>query len=193
MHHIYHTDGIILSSKNFGESGKYFNIFTRDLGLIRASASGVRKISSKLRYILIDYAYIKVDLVRGRDFWRITSASKTNQLEDMPKNTESYRICANVSRLLLRLLQGEEAGEELFSDVLHGFLMLEKIEGNEDRAGAEAVLVLRILDKLGYVGEGKLLEEFARSPFERELVYRIKKDRLKILKEINKAIKETHL
>ncbi len=76
MHHIYHTEGIILGSKNYGETGKYYSIFTRDLGMVYASAQGVRKISSKFRYVLQDFSYVKVDLVRGRDFWRVTSASE---------------------------------------------------------------------------------------------------------------------
>ncbi len=32
MHHIYHTEGIILGSKNFKEANKYFYILTKDLG-----------------------------------------------------------------------------------------------------------------------------------------------------------------
>ena len=56
MHHIYHTEGIILGSRNFGEAGKYYYIFTRDLGMITAGAQGVRKMSSKLRFVLQDFA-----------------------------------------------------------------------------------------------------------------------------------------
>ena len=83
MHHMYHTEGIILGSRNYDEAGKYYSIFTRDLGMIQASAQGVRKMSSKLRFILQDYSYVKVDLVKGKDFWRVTSASKTNLLDNL--------------------------------------------------------------------------------------------------------------
>src|SRR5258706_15146820 len=104
MHHIYHTEGIILGSKNFGEAGKYYSIFTRDLGMIYASAQGVRKMSSKLRFVLQDFAYIKIDLVEGKDFWRVTNASKTNILEEITKQPENFKILANIVRLLKRLL-----------------------------------------------------------------------------------------
>src|ERR1035437_5747826 len=104
MHHIYHTEGIILGSRNFSEAGRYYSIFTRDLGMISASAQGVRKMSSKLRYVLQDYSYVKVDLVRGKDFWRLTSASKTNKLELLSKRPETFAIFGNISRLLRRLL-----------------------------------------------------------------------------------------
>src|SRR3989338_10919817 len=106
MHHIYHTEGIILGSGNFGETGKYYSIFTRDLGMINTSAQGVRKISSKLRFVLQDFAYLKIDLVKGKDFWKVTNASKTNMLEGITKNKTNFRIFANISKLLRRLLAG---------------------------------------------------------------------------------------
>ena len=128
MHHIYHTEGIILGSKNYGEAGKYYAIFTRDLGMINASAQGIRKISSKLRFVLQDFSYVKVDLVRGKDFLRITSASKTNKLENILKNSFNIKIYANISRLLKRLLAGEYPNPSLFADLLNGFHFLEKSE-----------------------------------------------------------------
>ena len=80
MHHIYHTEGIILGSRNFGEAGKHYYIFTRDLGMITATAQGVRKMSSKLRFVLQDFSYIKIDLVQGKNIFRVTNALKTNKL-----------------------------------------------------------------------------------------------------------------
>ncbi len=193
MHHIYHTEGIILGSRNFGESGRYYFILTKDLGMLRASASGVRKMSSKLRFILQDSAYVRVDLVRGRDFWRITSGSKTNSLENLPKNKGAHMVFVNISRLLRRLLSGEESNETLFTDLLLGLSVLEKYSTKEDLANIEAVLVLRILHNLGYIGGSEELKTLTKSPFESDLVYEAAKSRVQILREINKALKETHL
>src|SRR3989344_5761793 len=128
MHHIYHTEGIILGSKNYGEAGKYYSIFTRDLGMVYASAQGVRKMSSKLRFILQDFAYLKIDLVQGKDFWRVTSASKTNMLEDVYKNPATLKVFFNIARLLKRLLAGVEPNLALFTDLINGLSVLEKIE-----------------------------------------------------------------
>src|SRR3989338_8446926 len=100
MYHIHHTEGIILGSKNFRESDKYYYIFTRHLGLVYASASGVRKMHSKLRFILQDFAYLKVDLVQGQNIFRVTSASKTNLLGQITKRPETFKIFSNVARLL---------------------------------------------------------------------------------------------
>ena len=192
MHHIYHTEGIILGSKNFSETGKYYSIFTRDLGMIYASAQGVRKISSKLRFVLQDFAYIKIDLVQGKDFWRVTSASKTNALEQLSKKSETFEVVSNIARLLKRLLTGVEKNEALFADLINGLAILENVE-EKDLRNIEAIIVLRILNNLGYIGGNEILQNLVKSPFEENLIFEVSKSRSQVLHQINKALKETHL
>jgi DNA repair protein RecO len=192
MHHIYHTEGIILGSNNFGETGKYYSIFTRDLGMIYASAQGVRKMSSKLRFVLQDFAYLKIDLVKGKDFWRITNVGKTNKLEGLSK-TEIFEVFVNISKLLKRLLAGEDSNKSLFVDLLNGLSILEKSKTEDELRNIEAIIVLRILNNLGYIGGNEILKDFIKSPFEEDLVFKVSKERSKILYQINKALKETHL
>ena len=193
MHHIYHTEGIILGSKNFGETGRYYSIFTRDLGMVYASAQGVRKLSSKLRFVLQDFAYIKLDLVQGKDFWRITNAGKTNKLGGLTKNTGTFEVFFNIAKLLKRLLAGVERNEILFNDLINSLAILEKIETKEDLRNLEAIIVLRILNNLGYIGGQEILQNLIKSPFEENLIFEFSKSRPMVLRQINKALKETHL
>jgi len=161
--------------------------------MIYASAQGVRKMSSKLRFVLQDFSYVKLDLVRGKDFWRLTSASKTNKLENISKKPEALKVFVNVSSLLKRLLAGEDANQVLFADLLNGFSILEKYETESDLRNIEAIMVLRILHNLGYIGDNEALKNLVKSPFEAELVLKVSENRAKILSEINKALQETHL
>ena len=217
MHHIYHTEGIILGSKNFGEAGKYYYIFTRDLGMITASAQGVRKMSSKLRFVLQDFSYLKIDLVAGKNIFRITTASKTNILEQITKQPETFKVFTNIARLLTRLLAGIEPNEALFDDLVAGLIILEKMgmeeparnaaparndsrsdSGRHSVAGGdlrhvEAVIVLRIISNLGYIGQSEVVDTFIKAPFEEKLIFEASKHRPRILREINKALQETHL
>lgn len=193
MHHIYHTEGIILSSKNFGEAGKHYAIFTRDLGMISASAQGVRKMSSKLRFVLQDFSYLKIDLVSGKNIFRVTNASKTNKLERIIKKPENFQVLVNVARLLRRLLAGVEPNEALFIDLISGLSILEKVENRMDLRNIEIILVLRILNNLGYIGGDDILQNLIKSPFEENLIFEVSKSRTQALRQINKALKETHL
>lgn len=191
MHHIYHTEGIILGSKNFKEANKYFYILTKDLGLVYAEAQGIRKLSSKLRYVLQDFNYVKLDFVQRKNIWRITNAIKTNELELLNKDFYKLKIVANISKLLLRLLPGIEPNPTLFKEVLDGFFLLEGNNSKEELKNIEIVLVLRILSNLGYIGEN--FEDLTRSPFESELLSVLSKNKVSIIKEINKALRESQL
>jgi recombinational DNA repair protein (RecF pathway) len=161
--------------------------------MITASAQGVRKMSSKLRFILQDFAYLKIDLVAGKNMFRVTSASKTNQLEQLVRTKETFEVFANIARLLKRLLAGVESNEALFSDLLNGLAMLEKTEAKEDLRNIEAIIVLRMLHNLGYIGENEVLDNLIKSPFEGGILFEVSKSRTKILSLINRALKETHL
>ena len=182
-----------MESRNFGETGKYYSIFTRDLGMIYASAQGVRKMSSKLRFVLQDFAYVKIDFVKGKDFWRVTNASKTNKLEKISKRLETFEVFANISHLLKRLLAGEDANEALFKDLISSLSVLEKSKTTNELRNIEIIIVLRILNNLGYIGGSEIFKTLIKSPFEENLIFEIGKSRAKILSEINKALRETHL
>jgi hypothetical protein len=51
------------------------SIFTRDFGLVTAVAQGIRLEKSKLRYYVQNYSFAVFSLVRGKEFWRLTSAA----------------------------------------------------------------------------------------------------------------------
>jgi len=70
---------------------------------------------------------------------------------------------------------------------------LEKSKTIDELRNIEAIIVLRILNNLGYIGGDEILKDFIRSPFEEDLVFKVSKSRAKILHHINKALKETHL
>jgi len=102
-------------------------------------------------------------------------------------------VFANIARLLKRLLAGVEPNEALFIDLVQGLTILEKAEKKEDLRNIEAIIVLRIVNNLGYIGAHNILKTFIRSPFEESIIFEVSKNRKTILSEINKALKETHL
>jgi recombinational DNA repair protein (RecF pathway) len=76
MYTIHTTPGFIIGSRPSGEAGKLLSIFTQDLGLIRATAQGIRFEKSKLRPFIQDYSVGIFSFVRGKEFWRLTSAQE---------------------------------------------------------------------------------------------------------------------
>jgi len=193
-HTIHHTEGLVLSGVNTREADRYLTIFTKDFGMVRAQAQGVRKITSKLRYSLQDFSYTKIDLVRGREKWRITNATKIKSFNNITQTPFTFQILGNISKLLKRLVPGEEKNEPLFNHIIATFSFLN--EGGLTMAewkDMELVIVLRILYHLGYVG-GDENEEAVTSAFiDKSLLESIRPQRKKILAEINKSLEESQL
>lgn len=146
-YHIYTTKGLILSERPLREADRIYSILTRDLGLVRASATGVRKESSKLRGALEPFALSSVSLVRGKDFWRLTSAELLRKLP-------ATDALARPFSLLEKLVQGESAHPELF-DMIEQFVSGER----EDGEMFEIMLVAHMLFHLGYLKAEDLTRE----------------------------------
>lgn len=209
MHTIYHTDAFVLDEMPYGEAGKLFTLFTKELGLIRATAQGVRYEKSKLRFSLSKYAKIHVALVQGKSGWKITNAYGNNHLYHELGDSYEFRIINRTFSLLTRLIQGEEINIDLFDTLEASIDYL--IQNNKkvykknkdlsraksrgsDMNDVECVIVLRILNHLGYVGDHKDMKFFVLdNKLENEHISEMNKNRKLVLSEINRALKESQL
>ena len=193
-HHIYHTNGFILGSRNTGEANKMLSIYTREMGLIRATVQGIRFHKSKLRFALQDFYYAKIDLVRGKDIWRVTSATNVNSFPLARANKQSLLLIARISKLLERLCGGEEANEKIFNDLIQALYLLDDSNiSDESREALELHIVLRIMNSLGYIGGSSILDDYLTSEFSNELTKSLLKERKSIISHINRAINESQL
>lgn len=194
MHHIYHTHGFILSSRNTGEANKMLTIYTREMGLVRAVAQGIRLHKSKLRFTLQDFSYVNVDLVRGKDLWRVTSARHISSFPLARSNSFSFLLMTRVSKLLERLCHGENPSENIFDDFMQALYLLDSENIlPESREALELHLVLRIMNSLGYIGDSAMLEKYLLSSFDSSHIESLLKDRQSIIAHINKALSESQL
>jgi DNA repair protein RecO (recombination protein O) len=160
---IHTTKGLIISQRALREADRVYSILTQDFGLIRATATGVRKGHSKLRGLIEPISLASVSLVRGKEYWRITSAElilKIGSTEELLKPLS----------VLEKLVQGEAPNKELFEAVV-------KIiqEGIKDEM-FEIKLVSVILFHLGYLKEEDL-----------------NLNKIELIKAINHGLEASHL
>lgn len=139
---VHTTEGFILFSAPVGEANRIYHIFTREFGVIIATAQGVRLNKSKLRPHLLDYSFSSVSFVKGKEFWRITSASSISKSKD--------KTYIQILSILKRLLQGEGEHEALF-DYLKEELSKENLD--------ETKLMIRILLDLGYIDKKEITDD----------------------------------
>lgn len=195
MHHIYHTEGFILKSVPTGEANRLFYILTKDLGLIKATAQGVRLLKSKLRYKLQNQTLVKISVVRGKEIWRIVGVEHEESFKNAHnKGREKTSFFAKISSLVLRLSPGEEKNEQLFNTVWEIFSYLENNGEILLDECVEHIVALRILKHLGYL---KNMQEFSflgnDNIIEESRLCLARESRKLIIAEINNALQESHL
>lgn len=196
MHHIHTTEGLVIASKPYKEGGKMLYILTSDFGLISAIAEGVRLEKSKLRYHSQDYSFALFSLVHGREFWRVVGASAYQRQYSAGKEKVRLSILTPLSLLLRRLLHGEGDHGDIFSYLKNCADYIEDSESfnEEDLKTLESLTVIRVLRKLGYVGNDPNFEkELETDQVSREVLDRMRSNRAKMNEKINLALRESHL
>ncbi len=193
MYTIHRTNAFVLKSQTIGEANAYMDLFTRDLGLVRATAQGVRHLKSKLRYSLTDFSYSSVSLVRGKEVWRLTNAMKSNDAVEII-NEEARQVLYRIFALLRRLLVGEEKHVELFDLVEKVFFILIEKPHSEYRSSIEEITVLRILFLLGYINEQSSLNPYLQgSDYPEQLLKSASQARVEIVGQINESLRISNL
>jgi len=203
MYVIHTTPGFVIDSRPHGEAGKLLSLFTRDYGLVFASAQGIRLEKSKLRYYTQDHSFGIFSLVRGKEYWRLTSAQSATPTEVGPQHRSprgptsiGVDLIARLALLLRRLLHGEEPHPELFVIIesCANFLLENMVISEEQSKTLESITVLRMLHALGYIGsDSSLNESISSSELTFQFLDSLVEKRAAINQHINKALRESHL
>ncbi len=196
MHHIHHTEAFVLGSRPKGEDSKILFLYARELGLVYGHAQGLRKLSSKLRYVLQDFSRVQVDLVRGKEVWRVTTAVPAHSVgADASLPQESLKVVARIAALVVRLVAGEEANEEVYGTLTRAYALLSRPNlAPEDLRALELLTVARILTALGYLSRerpGLVSEPHAEETIPKEFGDIAYQHRL--VRDINQALAATQL
>lgn len=189
MHHIYHTEALVISYENVGEADRVFFLYTKQLGFLYAKAQGIRRESSKLRFILQPFTYVYLDLVKGKAVWRITSAVFIEQL--ISKETETFVLTKmhNIVGLLYQSIPALVPDEVLFSDLRNAFLKLVSLGTSESLAQKiELALLVRILSRLGYITDKDIYVPFLEDRFSYHTFQYDTVEVSKLSKEINTVL-----
>ncbi len=164
-YHLYTTEGIVLQGLPLKEADKYYYIFTKELGLVVASAKSVRKLESKLRFGLEDYSLGEFSFIRGREFWKITGVrEKENIFRGYRESPEKRSLVVRVLNVAQKLVTGEEENIELFNLLIDSFSFLKSFQGgSEELRTFEYIVVLRMLSLLGYGRRGEVFSSFVET------------------------------
>jgi recombinational DNA repair protein (RecF pathway) len=192
MHHIYHTDALVLSFENAGEADRTYLLYTKDLGFIYAKAQGVRLEKSKLRFALQPYALARVSLVRGKAIWRTTTATPVGFFFEPKAPQYIFETFQNITGLLKDLVPVEIPDARIFEDLRNAFLRIGTPGTSKELILLiELALMLRVLHYLGYIPKEDAYKDILQTDFSfhRFLYERLNKKEL--TQTINRALAET--
>lgn len=191
MHHKYNTEAFILKSLSHKDANKIYFLFTEEFGLVRAIATGVRLLKSKLRYHLSDFNYVSISLVRGKEYWRIVGVDHpVNFSKNKKISQETLSFYGKIFSLILRLVHGEEKNRELFLAIKGSFL---KAREKDMVSGLEYLSVARIMRSLGYLKTEGFEKLFRNYDYDEEVITFAESMCKEIITEINQSLNETHL
>lgn len=192
-YHQYTTRAFVFSSRPYREADKLYWLFTEELGLVRASATGVRLLKSKLRYALSDLSLVSVALVRGKEYWRITSSLELVSLRAELKTREKTALYARLFSLVTRLVQGDGEERSIFRALVSSLPFVRDAADPDTASAIEFSLALRMLHSLGYVGESSRYPHLSLPELSNEEVEVMKRSRKDALATINASLKASQL
>lgn len=191
MHTVHHTDAFILKHQPLGEANARVWLFTRELGLVVATVQGVRKQGAKLQMQLSDYALVSADLVRGKDVWRLVSATEISNPFLGKRRNGLGRAYVRTLGAVERFCHGEEANAVLFEHLL---ACLEGIDHKElDERSFDTLSVWKVMAMLGYIDIEEADKRFFTDPFVDGVRVMDGASCARLIRETNDTIKETHL
>ncbi|MDB5225593.1 MAG: repair protein RecO, repair protein RecO [Candidatus Adlerbacteria bacterium] len=192
MHKIHVTEGLVLGKRGVGEANTLVSLLTEELGLVRVSARSARFEKSKLRYGLESLTHARYSMVRGKYEWKLTGVESASR-EFVSATPRLRQRAGKISKLLLRLIHGEEPVPAVYRTVMEGFAALARAPEEAAADAIESVVVLRIIAHLGYLPHMQALSQFIEGEYSVELSAQALRDRALLVRTINESLSATGL
>ena len=196
-HHIYHTDGIVISKTSVSEWDARVGVFTRDLGLIFVHVKAYRRPESKLRSHLALFSYIRLSVVRGREVWRLVGVENYGLTNVFVKHKPARLVVGQIINVVRRLVKGEESHPALFDDILDSFKQISLVVKQErvlELENIELITLLRVLYHLGYIPDIPELRIFIDQFSWADMTdIKLAAIRRPMVQTINDSLRATHL
>lgn len=190
-----HTEGIILKKHDTGEADHMYRIFTKDLGVIYARARGIRKMTSKLRHTLQVFSHIECSLIQGKGSLQLTNAEVYEHFGSLlaPHKDKRERL-GRIVALIQKLVSGNEAQENLYMTLKEGVThMTHHTTTEEEARRLEALLVLRVLHTLGYVGNPDWFGYLLGGPYVSDMILgEMGRVETRVVREVNRSLRTIH-
>lgn len=144
----FRASAVVLRHGDWGEADRILTLYTREQGMVRAVAKGVRKMTSRKAGHLQPFTQITVQLAKGRDLLIVTQVETVNAFLSLHDNLEKTSYAAYIIELLLRFSYEEEGGNPNIFRLLTE--TLDRLEKENESWLAIRYYEMRLLDAVGF-------------------------------------------
>jgi len=112
---LYRDEAIVLRTQKLGEADRIVTLLTRNHGLVRAVAKGVRRTKSRFGSRLEPFMHVDIQLYRGRNLDTVTQVESLNRHADaIGQDYALYTAGTAILETAQRLTESEEATTQQF-------------------------------------------------------------------------------
>lgn len=145
--HSLRVEAVVLRHSDWGEADRMLSVYTREQGLMRALAKGVRKLHSRKAGHLEPFTRVSLMLAHARDMWLVTQAETIDAYPAMRENLLRTGYAAYIVELLDRFTFEEAQNVNLYQLLVE---TLKRINVEEDAFLAVRYYEMRLLDQVGF-------------------------------------------
>lgn len=188
----YTTEAIVCGSVHHNTSDKNYLLFTKDAGMVWASARSVREERSKQRCALQDFSHIRVSLIKGKSGWRVGSVeSYGNAFMDAESRMQRGRVNFTVAQLR-RYVHGEIPLPKVYDDA---FELMQSMEtAAEQNIQVQQIFSVRLLAELGYIAPAVAWVDIVTAPSIADALEVYSNDKVSaVTSEIQMGMQASHL
>ena len=150
----YVTDAINLKSYNLNDADKIMIMYSKDNGLIKGVAKGIKKPKSKLGARMDLLVANSLQLIKGRSMDTIIQAQTINNFKKSREDIDKLMLSSYISELVMNFGEGSESASEEIYDLL--YKALNSISGACEKKDALIAVIkfqLKILLIMGFCVE----------------------------------------
>lgn len=172
------------------ESNKLAVVYTRDFGLIYVAVQSVRESTSKLKSHLQTYSLVELDIVQGREIWRLTGIhERYSSLKYV--HTKWYPFMEKIASTIQRLCPGEEVNSGVWNDIEQLFEILVK-NPDVNEVLLEVVFLTRLLNNLGYWSGNEIIIS-SESMVSSDVLEYVSVHKRSLITRINRGLQKSQL
>ncbi|KAF0134242.1 MAG: DNA repair protein RecO (recombination protein O) [Candidatus Saganbacteria bacterium] len=131
---LYKTKGIVIGSREFGETAKMITFFTSDYGKIKIIAKGAKRMNSKFGGRLELFSFLDILAAKGRNLDILSQCETIETFQKIRDKAESLCLGFYFIRVIDRALVESQKNFDLFK------LLVYSLKKTKDGVGEEEVL-----------------------------------------------------